>query len=370
MKKLVLFMILSLCSVAWAAKVAVPTLRPVQKAKAPGAVSAIGQVGGSSGAGAESLPIHPLDEPFTPKYTFKGVSRNIIPIGTYVYIPKNDNYKYSGCSALRFHKYWIVTAAHCLDDIGNTDRRVSVSIAEHEKGLFQVILSPVEKGEPSNAEIYFIKQGYRQDSYQSSYINDIALIRLDKKDAVLDYIEKDLKSQKNNKLILSDQKETLAKLRKMKKIRQDFIDQPLDDYRFYITDSTYGLVGRTATVFRFPGQEGSQRRFSPTKHEAKFMGQYKGETAHPNMLFWNINTNKELSGSPVIINGFSVSNTSGPAEGGRATPMYTDRFQSFLKKSMGSDYTLGLCVKAETGDPIAVPDRKIMKQIGEAINKK
>lgn len=347
--KRILIIFLFLFSNVWAAKTVIPTLKPVYKTKAP-IGEKVGGVGGDVEGGVSSSP---LDIPFTPKYTFKGVSRNIIPIGTKVYIQKNQNWKYSACSALRFHKYWIVTAAHCLDDVANTDQWVTASIKEHEKGLYEVIVSKTSEGSLPNAKIFFIKQGYTEQDFLSSHVDDIALIRLEKNDVNLDIVEKNLQQaiqegMGSMHLIIQQH---LRNVQLAKKLRRAFLEQPLDKYRFYITDSTKSFVNRTASVFRFPGNE-KQERFSPEKNQFKFLGQREGDNNHPTspyMLFWQSDA-PSLSGSPIIINGLSVSNASGPfGEGERVSPMYTERFHSFLKKSMGAEYTSGLCIRSESG---------------------
>ena len=59
------------------------------------------------------------------------------------------------------------------------------------------------------------------------------------------------------------------------------------------------------------------------------------------------------SGSPVIINGFVVSNTSGPnGNNTRETPLYTEQFHQFLVTSMGAEYPKGLCVQPVSEEPL------------------
>ena len=361
MKKL-LFLLLVSCTVLLFAKTEIPVM---QRAKQREQIQDTGTTAGNNGAGNQS-GASVLDDPFSARYVYPGtnISKNVIPIS----FGANDHI----CSAFRFQRNWILTAAHCMENAvtSTTNQRIYSTVDKQDNGLMRVVFGQPDADHPANANVYFYKQGYSSNTNSSSgHSDDIAIIRLEEADTSIEKAQANMthavqemqqaQAQIGQLLpagnpLLAQVEQTDALFQKeqerlnMKhKVRRDFLNQKLDDYHFFILDpaQTGELKNRSAVVVRFKEQRvGSSDRKYPDSYVWKYKGQRHGADR---ILGWFFNQeNVATSGSPVIINGFVVSNTSGPnGKNTRETPLYTEQFHQFLVAAMGAEYPKGLCVQ-------------------------
>ncbi|MBO4675278.1 MAG: trypsin-like serine protease [Elusimicrobiaceae bacterium] len=368
MKKL-LFLLLVSCTVLLFAKTEIPVM---QKAKQKEQIQDTGAATGNNGAGKQSGS-SALDEPFFARHVYPGtnISKNVIPIS----FGANDHI----CSAFRFRRNWILTAAHCMENAVTvtTNQRIYSTIEKQDNGLMRAVFGQPDAQHPANANVYFYKQGYSSNSNNASgHSDDIALIRLDEADtsiataqANMTRAAKEIQQTQaqieqilpSGNPLLTQVKQTdeffqkeQGRLDRKQKVRRDFLNQSLDDYHFFILDPVQAgeLNNRSAVVVRFKEQKiGSSERKYPDAYVWKYKGQRNGADR---ILGWFFNQEDvATSGSPVIINGFVVSNTSGPnGKNTRETPLYTEQFHQFLVTSMGAEYPKGLCVQPVSEEPL------------------
>ena len=384
MKKLLPLLLIS-CAVLSFAKTEIPVMQKVSvrqpKTTKVGSKSQQNNQNSNSSEGQQE-PLSPLDEPFVPKHVYPGtsISKNVIPINM-VYPGKGE----SICSAFRFHRNWILTAAHCMEDVVDktNNQRLYSSVEKQDNGLVVVVFAPADTEHPANANVYFYTQGYSSNEKNPyGHSDDIALVRLDDTDtsipkakvnmtravkeaqqaqAQLELLLPEDSSLLNNakqtsKLLQKEQKRLSMK----QKVRKDFLNQTLDDYHFFVLNpvQTKELNGRSALTVRFKekGEYSLERNFPDS-----FVWKYKGLRHGANHnVGWTFNDSSvHESGSPLIINGFVVSNASGPnGHNTRETPLYTEQFHQFLVKSMGTEYPKGICVQPVSEEPLPTYEPK------------
>ena len=391
MKKILPLLLIS-CAIVLFAKTTIPVMKKVEprNTKAP-------QTKGQTDKLAQAQKaISPLDEPFTPKYVYPGtnISKNVIPIrmikmeSTSRSNARNNTMSQAGeslCSAFRFRRNWILTAAHCVEQAVNrtNNQRIYSNVDKQENGVMVVVVSLPDADHPANANVYFYQQGYTSNPNTAyghgprGHADDIALVRLDDVDASIPLAQANITRaadetaqaqaqmeqllpkdspvvaniEETNKFLQKAEKQLSAK----QKIRKQFLDQPLDNYRFFILNPAQvgELNGRSATTVRFAVTE--DRPGATLKLPDSFVWKYKGLRNGANHnVGWTFNEiTIHESGSPLIINGFIVSNASGPVgEDTRETPLYAEQFQKFLVNSMGAEYPKGLCVQPISPDPL------------------
>ena len=390
MKKL-LFLLLMLCAVFLFAKTEIPVMQKVavHKAKVTKSnnKSQPNRQPANNTAEGQQEPISPLDEPFNPKHVYSGtnISKNVIPIQMV-----NPNKGEAICSAFRFHKNWILTAAHCMEVAveKTNNQRIYSSVEKQDNGLIVVVFAPADKDHPANANVYFYKQGYTSDEHTSygkspyGHSDDIALVRLDTTDTSIPKAQANMtravreakqaqaqleqllpedsplldNTKQANRLLQKEQKRLSTK----QKVRKDFLNQPLDDYHFFVLNpvQTPELNGRSAITVRFKekGEHSLERNF-PDSFVWKYKGLRHGANHNVGWTFNDISVHE--SGSPLIINGFVISNASGPTgKDTRETPLYTERFHQFLVESMGTEYPKGICVQPVSAEPLPIYEPK------------
>lgn len=347
---------------------------------------------GGNGSGQEQQYENPLDKPFHPKHTYPGtnIPTNVVPIAM------NSNNKHSICSAFRINKHWLSTAAHCLEDFGTKNQRVYAAIRKVDlvkKGkksgkVLEVVLSVPTKDSPANADIYFYRQGYTTQSGQPwikySFAEDIALIYLEEKDSSLVKVSSSLSQLETTvdslQAVLSEGyelpqtmvRQARAKEKTATKARKEFFGLALNDYHFFTTppEGTFYYQGHTGHGYFFgpaeqnkpkerkePGGETVENsslmkevRQFPEVHSYRFQDK-NGRGSHE--LVWVGGDVPGISGSPIIINGFVVSNASGGRGGGKTTtPLYAPQFHQFLQQTMGKEYPKGLCLTPNFPGPL------------------
>ena len=337
-----------------------------------------------SGAPAAGSFPNPLDELYRPTYAYVGtnIPINVVPISIF---PAGKKGGASFCTAFRITKYWMITAAHCLEPLGTQDHRVHVDIEEiiltessgssvmHKAKGFEVAFSPVEKDNPPNASLYFYRQGYSTDGssprFGYSFAEDIALIRLDEKDP----------SYTRARSMLRQTKETLGEdtLAAMSAVyggdilgnaerqitvaetaRKKFFGQKLNEYTFFVTppEGTFHYDGHTGYGYFFGTGSSRKERGFPKPYAYRFQG-LKDRGSHE--LQWSSDGPKGISGSPIIMNRFVVSNTSGADKGYMQTPLYSVPFEAFLRRAMGKEYPQKLCLSPilEGSVPVREPNK-------------
>lgn len=398
------------------------------QAKQATVVPALAKVAVShAGGGASSTEafVNPLDKPFRPKYTYQrtNIPLNVIPISMY-----DGRGSFAICSAFRINKHWLLTAAHCVVDfLGAKNQRISSavrSIKLFDKAIngkvvqeaFEVSLAPATKDAPANANLYFYQQGYFTKGNKFAAADDIALIRLDEKDPSLANARQALLQAKEEFQSLEGMlpdADILAPLRKEEKrinsaetARKKFFAQTLNDYSFFVTppEGVFHYENHTGVAYFFApiasssqnngstwndpskgnnnakqnnssmqdfafgqnsgennGSKETGNRVFPKKYTCPFLKQ-PDKGSHE--LMWNCNVPKGISGSPVIINGFVVSDmsegktSSDGKESQMFTPLYAPKFQQFLQRTMGKEYPKGLCVSPTFAEPVPVREPK------------
>ena len=366
------------------AKTEVPTLKKVSQPTKAATQSRFAVGSGNVTGATEQSQQSPLDAPFAIKHSYPGggISTNVVALDMTTPHPEGG-YNMNICSGFRYHKYWIATAAHCLQNFGTaTNPRVVAGIEQLPNGVWRVALSVPTAEVAPNATIYFYHNGYSSDrSVNGGYADaeDIAIIGLDKKDKLIDKVTADMKKldatfaqEKNIGSIetktkgvsfnkdVEDQAFSMRAVARKKtaKIINDkkrFLQLPLDDYHFMtfsVESARLELAGRAAEGYYFylgkyvPPTE----RQLPEKVNFTF-NRITNDNNHT--VIWNSSAAEGTSGSPIIIGGYVVGLLSSGIEGtgiasgqGRGTALLTDKFTDFLKSRMGADFKQGLCLRS------------------------
>ncbi|MBR3631836.1 MAG: trypsin-like serine protease [Elusimicrobiaceae bacterium] len=348
---------------ALAAKTAVPTLQRVNT-KAPMSVGAA--VAGAQAAAATEQPASPLDEPFSVKHAYPGtnVATDLVALEI-----RSLNHGKGVCTGTRFHKRWIITAAHCFDKRFDTkiNPRIVFGAKQLANGVWQVSISEPQPGAPTNGTLYFYRNGYSQfDAY--AHADDIAIIGVDKEDKVMALINKNLKEldvataqmQNVSAMMAKNKAPSLAQAEQATSVQaaarkklantindqKRFLQLPLNAYHFMTfspESARLELAGRKANGYWFePVVNEATEEVLNRKLPVKYPFIYQGVPKNQSVVQWQGEEPGGMSGTPFIINGYIV--TVGSGEG--KNPLLTDEFTAFLKRSMGADYKQGLCVRS------------------------
>ena len=359
MKK-VLPVVLLFCAVALFAKTQIPTLSKVTSK--PNKITR-GPVG-LAAAQAQDWVL-PLDEPFTPEqvYSSGAISKNIVPINVL-----RANEPPHSCTAWRFRRNWRLTAARCVKGLARKTgkQRIYSNLEVQEKDMAVVNFSPATAKYPSNAEMFFYHEGTNNPRFPA---DDIVLIRLDGDDPALAEAQAGMEQAEAQiqQIQISDGPaaqfiqqagETVQagkrQLSAQEKLREDFLSQPLDAYRFLILadDQTGTLADRTATAVRF--KRGSGRISSRKLPETTAWKYRNAPQRGVQTLAWSADDGLGVyeTGSPLVINGIVVSSVTNPDNKRvKRTPLFTEHFRDFLNQVMGEEFSEELCVYPVPPEP-------------------
>lgn len=347
------------------AKTAINSLKKVNT-PARATVGQVPQVHSAAQQGAVEKYKSPLGESFPIKHAYPGtnVATDLVALDIHSSQGKGI------CTGTRFHKYWIVTAAHCFDQLfdSNTNPRIVFGVKQLANGIWQVGVTEPKTGMPTNGTLYFYRKGYISKPANSyGHAEDIALIGIDKEDKAMSLMEENIKQldaasarmqnvsamMAKNKAPASAHAEQAASAQasaraKMASVINDkkrFLQLPLNGYHFMTfspESARIELAGREASGFWFEPVIKNEAVVD-RKRPAEYTFTYQGINESDNhTVRWQGKEPGGMSGTPFIINGYVV----GFGSGEKTTALLTDDFTAFLKRHMGADYKQGLCVRS------------------------
>lgn len=268
-------------------------------------------------------------------------------------------------TAFRIHKNWFLTNAHGpFQDLHKSMSKVGVSVkkrpnAPGHSAPFALVVNTNETGINANGRVYLFNPELPQfDNTNNGRGEDLALIYIPDEDPTkpaFDQANQEFKQVENQldtlkglpKGILAGVKNNISSEQKKASLEwSEFLNYPIKPFHLLILSEEtvvqeLGFPGETSYSFPLTAYFIHKPKMGVIKFNFVPQGTHKGTNA----IFYERVTDlqKGTSGSPMTYGNYVVSVDSAR----NCSPMLTDKFYSWLRRTMGKDYVHGMCVKPE-----------------------
>lgn len=252
-------------------------------------------------------------------------------------------------TAFRLHKNWFLTCAHGLFDLNKKGKSVvpvKISVrnrpdAPSPAAPFTVELESPKKHNEVNGKLFFFDGKLKLNSSNTGRGRDLALVYVSDEDPSASALKPADDFMKSVRGLVPE--ESLSAITHVKKQAssqwEKFMRHPIPSFHLFI------LSERTIIdeLMPFP-LTAYYIHDDKSKKVTTFVFKSKGTRRGTDAIFYE-RVNDLIpgtSGSPMTYGNYVVSVDSAT----NCSPMLTDKFYEFLKKSMGKDYSKGMCVRA------------------------
>lgn len=261
-------------------------------------------------------------------------------------------------TAFRLHKNWFLTCAHGLFDL-NKRRKSVVPVkidvrnrpdAPSPAAPFIVVVDTPKSRDEANGKIFFFDGKLNLNSSNTGRGRDLALIYVSDEDLSASALKPADDFMKSVRGLVPE--ESLSAITKVKKQAssqwEKFIRHPIPDFHLFILSERTIIDELTP----FPLTTYYIQKDKP-ENVTTFVFKSKGTRRGTDAIFYERVNNLigGTSGAPMTYGNYVVSVDSAT----NCSPMLTDKFYEFLKRSMGKDYSKGMCVRPVEPDGPGVP---------------
>ena len=284
-----------------------------------------------------------------------------------------------GATAFRLHKNWFLTCAHGPFQQMNTHNKpvltVGVSVRERSDAPgnsvpFSLVVDMTVTGKDANGRVFLLNPALKLDSTNTGRGEDLALIYVpsadpskpafEKANQQFEQIETQLGPLKDTipGEMLAGVKSNLSSVQKKESsLWNRFINHPVKPFHLFILSEQtliheLGFPGVTPYSFPLTAYYIHEANRGVVTFNFVPQGTHKGTNA----IFYERVTDliHGTSGSPMTYGNYVVSVDSAR----NCSPMLTDKFYNWLKKTMGKDYVKGMCVT-----PNPPPENAVMTPV-------
>ncbi len=283
-----------------------------------------------------------------------------------------------GATAFRLHKNWFLTCAHGPFQQMNSHNKpvltLGVSVKERSdapghSAPFSLVVDMTVTGENANGKVFLFNPTLKLDSTNTGRGEDLALIYVPSADPSKPVFEKANQQFQQIEAQLGPLKDTipgemLAKTKnnlssaqkKESSLWKRFINHSIKPFHLFILSEQtvideLGYPGVTPYSFPLTAYYIHEANRGVVTFNFVPQGTHKGTNA----IFYERVTDliPGTSGSPMTYGNYVVSIDSAR----NCSPMLTDKFYNWLKKTMGKDYVKGMCVTTNPypGNAIITP---------------
>lgn len=268
-------------------------------------------------------------------------------------------------TAFRLHKNWFLTCAHGPFQQMNTKNKpvlaLGVSVKERSdapgnSAPFLLVVDMTVTGKDANGKVFLFNPTLKLDRTNTGRGEDLALIYVpsadpskpafEKANQQFQQIEEQLGPLKNTITgeMLAGAKSNLSSAQKKESsLWKRFINHPIKPFHLFILSEQtlipeLGFPGVTPYSFPLTAYYIHEANSGVVTFSFVPQGTHKGTNA----IFYERVTDliPGTSGSPMTYGNYVVSVDSAR----NCSPMLTDKFYNWLKKTMGKDYVKGMCV--------------------------
>lgn len=268
-----------------------------------------------------------------------------------IHINSETNEKKSGYfTAFRLHKNWFLTCAHGPFQLCNPENNsvlpVQVSVkarpdAPGGSAPFTLVVDLTVSPKQANGKVFLLNGELKLDNTNTGRGEDLALIWVPDEDPSASALKPADDFMKSVRGLVPE--ESLSAITHVKKQAssqwEKFMRYPIPSFHLFILSERTIIDELTPfplTAYYIHDDKSKK----VTTFSFKSIGTRRGTDA----IFYERVNNliPGTSGSPMTYGNYVVSVDSAT----NCSPMLTDKFYEFLKKSMGKDYSKGMCVRA------------------------